>query len=223
MLTTLAYLLLFLAGCAIGFWLFFGKTIAKTLASLEDARVCKLDEKATLACLDALLTSRLVDPPAIAADDFSFLGAYRLEGAVGEPLIIAWQHNKVRTQLRAHSLAGRRIVLEIATALNSGQLRTSSSKDAQMLPPPPDGWIQSFDMANASELMARHKAAMEFLHDATGQVAAVGQIRFEEDFPRKMREYTAHVRSYFMWRWRAPYWYFVRRNRLHGKSVREQF
>jgi hypothetical protein len=218
----LPYLFLALIAFASALWLGISSSAARALTSLENATITKLDADSAREWFRKLLDRGLVVPDDHSANDFYLLGTFRLEGGIGDPHITVWQHAKEHTQLRVNVFLARRYTLDILTAFNVGQLRTSSEKDAHTLPPPLDGWTQSFTVSNATELLAYHTSALNFLRDATSQIPSIGRADFEQDFPRKAREHLTYVRSIPLWRLRVPYWYLVRRNRLHGKPIREQ-
>jgi hypothetical protein len=213
--------LLLLGGIA-GVWLLLIRVFSRTMAAAYHVEIEKLDSGEGQRCLDVLDQTGLADESLLAANGFARDGVYRVRNSEGESQIIVWQHVRERTQLRVYLVHGRRLAMDVLTAFRVGQLRTSSDRNAQLIPPPPHGWIQSFGVTNASDLLALHKSAVECLRDATGQTPAEGPRDFATHFPKAMREFADFATSLVFWRLRLPYWFFMRRNLLHGKSVKQQ-
>jgi hypothetical protein len=113
-------------------------------------------------------------------------------------------------------LPDRRLTVRDEKSLTSG-----TSKDGQLFPARAGGWKQSFPVSSASELWSRHKDALEYLSEVAGFQPAKGTRDLPDEFVRAMRSESEHVRSIPLWPLRIPYWYFVRRNVRHGKSIRQ--
>jgi len=125
---------------------------------------------------------------------------------------VYWQSNR-----------GARCVPEFVTGFAQDiSLVTANSRDAQMLPQKEGSYKQTFSDECLDDLWDRHIVGEDYLIDQGGAQLVQIEGSFEDHFLKGVREERRYVRSIPLWFLRGPYWYFVRRNKWHGKSIMVQ-
>jgi hypothetical protein len=102
-------------------------------------------------------------------------------------------------------------------------LDTSTSGSTGMFPSRPGNYKQSFPGVRADEALKRHLEAEEYLKAKFGFTFRPLSQPYEERLLNTMRLHMRHVRSLFLWPFRALYWYAVNRRRMANRSIQQQF
>jgi hypothetical protein len=144
-------------------------------------------------------------------------------------LMAIWQQKgTTRTFIKYAAPDGTRLIDICTDFENHRHLTTSSSVDTHVLPKMYGSFSQSFDLSGSpgqreETLWIRHVDAELFLEQHAGcrpkrnPKPALEEIR---DYLSRQNQF---IRGLFLGPFRWPWWYFVRRKRLHLKTVEEQF
>lgn len=156
-----------------------------------------------------------------AANDFhNFLGGYYF-GMPPGGFAAFWQHDSEPTYLLLLIVRGQR-VLNFATAFDKEYGLDTVSMASEVYPAPPGHYKQTFSKLDLPQLYARHTEAARFLRTD-------GRLEFARTLPNSIaqavsddgKRQAAYVESMPLWPLRAPYWYYVRRLRLHNRTIEE--
>jgi len=115
-------------------------------------------------------------------------------------------------------------VTDIITEFANGiYLTTVDSKAAQFHPGPPKAYKQTFSKINLDEQWCRHLEMENFLMDVGGVELVYTEIQFEKHFIDENQKSVRFIRSIPYWYLFGAYWYFIRRNLWHNKSIKTQY
>lgn len=119
--------------------------------------------------------------------------------------------------------AGGRFVCDLVTDFGErSSLTTARHNSAFVHPRPPGAHMQAFPKATLEQLLDHHLAAELYLLDqglvTPGTLEPDLAVRIE----RGLREQGAHIRRTPGFWWKAPWWFWVTRHRMGGKSVAQQ-
>ena len=102
-------------------------------------------------------------------------------------------------------------------------LDTSTSGNVGMFPARPGNYKQSFPNVRADEAWQRHLEAEEYLQAKFGfQFRPLSQPYYPT-LINVMRLHMRHVRSLFLWPFRALYWYAFNRGKMANKTIQMQY
>jgi hypothetical protein len=104
-------------------------------------------------------------------------------------------------------------------------LTTTASSSAFLFPRPPGAFIQSLNTSSVEELWKYHLDGEEFLLKEFGmevsQNAHIDDLEYHlNDWAQRQGKYIRKIPFFWV---RAPYWFYIRRFRMRGVSVRKQF
>ena len=146
-------------------------------------------------------------------------------GAVGAgPIVIGvWKNSYKKTFLSTYTAAGK-VACEFVTVLkDDGILTTSNAMDSALMPPAPGYYLQVFDGVDLDGLFQKHEAALVHLHQHMGMSIVERWEPTQVLILESIRRQTAYIKSLFLWQLRGVYWYFIRRPRMNGKSIAQQY
>jgi len=150
----------------------------------------------------------------------TFLGAYMVRLGV-ESFIAAWEHHGRPTYFCLYQAANR-IFYDFVTIFSENRsLTTGSTKDGQFLPKPPGHYVQTFSSVSVAELYDRHRSAEQYLTMVGGITSRPLVSSFQETLAGAVKEQAAYIQSLGLWPLRAPVWYFIRKHRLHNKTIEQ--
>lgn len=207
------------------------------LALIVVAAVVLIAISATLVAQVRLMTEAVLEPAAdedepehlrqwAADNDFNFIGNFTMKIGSSNALISVWRHSERPTFLCQYLVRSGRTVnkaLDMVTLFDSDIMLTTASKsDGQLLPIPAGSYYQTFSNISPDDQWNKHVEMENFLMDDGGARLVQLDVTFEESFISAIRRQMQHIRSILLWPCRAPYWYFVRRNLRHNKSIRLQ-
>jgi len=217
---SLLYLPLYGLLLAIGLWVLISWAGARSVNALENIRLERLPEAAARPILAEMLSHDFVDPEWLDEHSYEPLGVFR-HGMIH---LAVWQRRHERTYLAIYLAANRRRLADVETMFDDGGgLQTGSTSETHVVPPRPNHWKQSFSVKQLMELHQHHEEGLAFLKNAIGQRPGQREKPVEDEIIESSRATCHFVRSIPLWPLRMPYWYFVRRHRLHGMGVRQQF
>ncbi len=102
-------------------------------------------------------------------------------------------------------------------------LDTGTSGSTGMFPARPGNYKQSFPNVRADEAWQRHLEAEDYLRTKFGfQFRPLSQP-YEQTLLHVMRLHMRHVRSLFLWPFRALYWYAFKRGKMANKPIQELY
>lgn len=111
----------------------------------------------------------------------------------------------------------------VTTLGEDSDLTTSNAKLAMMLPTAPHRYVQAFSRLPLDDLFQRHIQGLEHLrnsiHLAPIQLAKPADRLVAES----VRSQANHIRSLPLWQLRSTWWYWMRRNLLHKKTIAERY
>jgi len=154
-----------------------------------------------------------------AADSgFEFAGNFRL----GSVYIAGWEHKR-RPGFFCEYRLQQRTFYDIATNFaDEMSLTTASTKDGNLTPKPPGHYHQTFSNLSLEQLWEKHIEAENYLVEKAGVRPADVVLSFEDEITAAVQKELAYHKTIPLYHFRVPWWYFVRRNRLHNKTIRQQ-
>lgn len=152
-------------------------------------------------------------------NDFEFLEYYWVKVGFQKIFMAVWRRTDRPTFLCTYLMNVTDIVTEFAGDIS---LTTANSRAAQYAPKPPENYSQTFSRVTLDEQWRRHLEMENFLMDAGGAELVYAEIQFEEYFIGSVRKSLRYVRSIPYWYLLGAYWYFVRQNLWHNKSIKTQ-
>lgn len=150
--------------------------------------------------------------------NFQFLGYY-YEHRTGS-FIAAWQLTDQPTFFCVYILQDRRFYDFITLYDRNISLCTGSSKDGQTLPSPPGHFVQTFTHVTLDQQYTEHNYADTFIRGRL-ELILRADVTFETAFVNSLRRTAQHVRTLPFWFFRGLHWFFVRRRRLHGRTIEQ--
>ncbi|MHC4644709.1 MAG: hypothetical protein ACYTBJ_04355 [Planctomycetota bacterium] len=161
-----------------------------------------------------------------ADNDFGFVGSFKMKIGSMNAFIFAWRHSQRPTffcQYLIRSAKAVNTAFDMVTLFDSDIMPTTASKsDGQLFPMPAGCYCQSFSNTSLDDQWYKHIETENFLIDEGGARLVQLDVTFQDSFTNTIRKQTQHIRSIPLWPCRAPYWFFVRKNLTHNKSVRLQ-
>jgi hypothetical protein len=211
-----------MAGCLLallaGIWILVAVAGSLPVLSLSRAQLESLDSRQAEDALAMIMVDGIVDSDWASANGFEPAGVFRVNNAVGSPVVVAWARSGERTYLCAYLVGNNAPLVDFVTILDRGGLTTGKSKDGQLLPSSPDSFIQTFT-ATTAVLWRHHQTGLKVLAAKRNVSPLSGQGFLEEDFTAAMSRQSDYVRSRWLWPLQIPYWFFVRRHVRHEKPV----
>ena len=156
------------------------------------------------------------------SNDFEFLEYYWVRTGFQRLFMAVWQRTDRPTFLCTY-LVSNQSITDIVTEFAKGiSLTTANSKAAQFHPKPPKAYHQTFSRINLDEQWHRHIEMENFLMDVGYAELAYTEIQFEKYFVDAVRKENRYIRGMPYWYLLGAYWYFVRTNFWHNKSIKTQ-
>jgi len=157
---------------------------------------------------------------------FEFLEYYLVKTGFQRLFLAVWQRTDRPTFLCTYLVptqSGFTKVTDIVTKFaNNTSLTTANSSDAQTHPKPPKDYHQTFSRITLDEQWCRHIEMENFLMDVGDAKLVYTEIQFEKCFVNDVRKEIRYIRSISYWYLLGAYWYFIRRNLWHNKSIKTQ-
>lgn len=138
--------------------------------------------------------------------------------------VAVWKNSYKKTFLSSMT-AETKIVNEFVTMLsNDSELTTTNAKDAQLFPPRPGNYKQTFSgITDLGELHRKHEEALVYLVEKKGLAIAEQWKPTDQLIEEGVRKEIAYVKSLFLWQLRGTWWFFVRQNMMNNKTIAEQY
>ncbi len=111
----------------------------------------------------------------------------------------------------------------VTTLGEDSDLTTSNAKLAMMLPTAPQRYVQAFNRLGLEELFQRHNQGLEHLRSCR-QLAPIHLAKpADRLIAESVRSQVGHIRSLPLWQFRSTWWYWMRRNLLHKKTIAQRY
>ena len=156
--------------------------------------------------------------PWTSVNGFEWINSYQ---SVGTSVVAAWKKKDEPTFLCVYCLSNGKISRDFVTEFKDGGLSTGDSPDGGLFPHRKGDYSQVFPNSTIEEQWNWHLHAMEYLTKNLRIEIASGELDFEKSFAKGLKEPVEYVMSLPLWQLRIPYWFFVRRKRVRGKTVSE--
>ena len=161
-----------------------------------------------------------------AGNNFDFLGFYTVQFGIMSGFMAAWKLKEKSIYLCQYIIRTNRETVkasEFVTVFeNEIELNTANSKDAILRPKPLGKYVQSFSRCYFDELYMKHRDAEKYLITRGGARVEMSPIDFEEYFIDSLKKENRYHWKHWYWIFLIFYFYFVRRNRWHNKSIKKQ-
>lgn len=129
---------------------------------------------------------------------------------------------RVETYLVVMRAAGKMVCDFVSDFGPNCSLTTCRHSNGFVHPRPPGAHMQGFPKATLEQLFDLHLAGELFLAEngllEPGELEPDLAVRIE----RGLRRQGAHIRSYPGFWWKAPWWFWVTRHRMNGRSLAQQ-
>ncbi len=157
---------------------------------------------------------------------FVFAGCYKIKIAQAVVDMAVWRRNDRPTVLSLYIVRmGNRknistdIMTDFADMIS---VTSNNSRSAQFSPWRPGRYQQTFSPVTLDELWAKHLEAENYLMDTGDAQLVQKEFRIEEEVIDSCRRQNAYLRSIPFWYLKGAYWFFIRKNMLHNKSIKQQ-
>jgi hypothetical protein len=161
-----------------------------------------------------------------ANNGFEFEGCYKVLMGQSAASMVVWRRSDRPTVLCFYLITvgtkqktATDIVTDFADYIS---LTSNNSRDAQFSPARPGRYMQTFSPVTLDELWAKHIEAENYLMDAGRAQLVQKEFIIEKEFIDSCRRQNAYTRSIPLWYLKGAYWYLIRRNIRHNKSVKQQ-
>lgn len=129
---------------------------------------------------------------------------------------------RVETYLVVMRAAGR-FVCDLVTDFGPrSSLTTARHNSAFVHPRPPGAYMQAFPKATLEQLLDHHLAGELFLLEQGLVQPGPIEPDLAQRIEQGLREQAVHIRRTPGFWWRAPWWFWVTRHRMCGRSVGQQ-
>jgi hypothetical protein len=156
------------------------------------------------------------------ANGFTFAGYYKVKLGLHTVLTAVWQRPDRPTLILTYAVS-KPGIMDIATEFaDHVSLTSGTTRDGQLFPKPPCVYHQSFSDVAFEQLWSMHIEMENYLIDAGGARLIPQKIDIEINIADDALRSNAYVRSLPFWYLRTAWWFFVRRYRWHGLSVKQQ-
>ena len=164
-----------------------------------------------------------LDQTWLSEQSFQWENAYHFHSFIGKVTVRAWRQPESATFLCQYVFQGGKTTTDIVSIFSLDKrvgLTTGSTRDAQFMPHRPGIFVQSFSGVDTATLWQRHTESEVVVADVTGVNPEPVNRSFDELLLDAIRDQMEYVRSLPLWPLRAPYWYYIKRFRVHNKPVR---
>jgi hypothetical protein len=154
------------------------------------------------------------------AQGFELLGCWVAQ-LTGPSFIAAWKHHSRPTYLCMYGIQHVYAYEFVSVFAGDYVLTTANTPDSQLLPRPDGYYLQSFNKISLDELLTRHAAAELFLMQQGRLIAEPIDARFEDQIQAALARQMAYVKTVPLWWMKGSYWFLIRKDRLHNKTIEE--
>ena len=153
-----------------------------------------------------------------AGSGFEFVGNFRH----GSVYIAGWEHTKRPSFFCEYRIQQKMFYDMVTTFADEMSLTTGSTKEGNLTPKPPGHYHQTFSNLSLEQLWEKHVEAENYLVEKAGVKPPDVVLTFEDEITTAVQKELAYHKTIPLYHFRVPWWYFVRRNRLHNKTIRQQ-
>lgn len=186
---------------------------------LHPEKLLKRDPSATRVISDAITPETRAW---IAQQQCQFIGAFRFMQVV----IALWKMPAEGTYvavLRAQNALAKMTVMEFGTFLENGELNSTNGSSTFMFPPTPGNFKESILTQSLDTLYRAHLHSLEVLNARLGLRPIPMPADMERNMIESNRRQMLYVKSLPFYPFRGIYWFFVKRHRMRGKTIEDQF
>ena len=217
------YLLLLLIVPA-ALWCIIAAAGSVPVLSLHKAELMPLPEdQARRILTNVLLKTPDFDSDWLRDEGFRALGVYRASGLLGNPKIVAWEHQQEATWLCGYLLTDESCQMDLVSLLGDATLTTGTTKDGHLFPADTGRFTQTFGLNSLRELLVHHRQALRHLAATRGLDVDDRAPAFSEAFASALRSEGEFIRSILLWPVRIPWWYFTRRRSRHDRTIEQLY
>jgi hypothetical protein len=157
---------------------------------------------------------------------FTFAGCYKVRVAQAVASMAVWSRSDRPTILSFYIIrvgSKKTISTDLSTDFaDMISLTSNNSRAAQFSPWRPGRYQQTFSPVTLDQLWAKHIEAENYLMDAGGAQLVQKEFNMEKEIIDSCRRQNAYTRSIPFWYLKGAYWFFIRKNIRHNKSVKQQ-
>lgn len=154
------------------------------------------------------------------AQGFDRAGCY-IAHLLSPSFVAAWKHRARPTYLCMYGVQHAYAYEFVTVFANDRTLTTANTPDAQLLPRPDGYYLQSFSKLPLDDLLTQHAAAEHYLMQQGRLTEQPLSYDFEQYLSHGLSRQMAYVQSIPLWQIRGGYWFLVRKDRYHGKTIEE--
>ncbi|QDS97481.1 hypothetical protein [Adhaeretor mobilis] len=195
---------------------------SKSVISMGNVSLTALPDNIASGYFLPLKSGGLIDPLLVKSLGFEPVGAYDMAGGPAPTLIVAWRKPEEDTFFCVYQVADQKVT-DYITLSQDGMLTTGSNKGGQLLPVKEGHYIQTFETVAITELWRKHEGALKLLAQRAAFTPRTPSGKFPDILERSVREQVAAVKELPMWPAYMPYWFFVRQNMRHDKSIKKLY
>ena len=151
---------------------------------------------------------------------FDLIGCY-IAHLLSPGFVAAWKHRQRPTYFCLYGVQHVYAHEFVTVFAEDRMLTTANTPDAQLFPRPDGYYLQSFDKLPLDDLLTRHAAAEHYLMQQ-------GRLReeslagsFEEHLAHAFARQMAYIETLPLWQLRGGYWFLIRKDRYHRKTIEE--
>lgn len=201
---------------------------SKSVLALREAAVTPMPDDVASTYFLAPRAGGVADPHTVENLGFQPVGAYKMTGGAGPTVIVAWRKTAEDTFLCIYQVTTQQGTQEatdfVSLSQEGGMLTTGSNKGGQLLPSTKRGhYLQTFETFSLSELWKKHEAGLAILKKSVGFVPRQPSGNLHEIIAASIHEQVAAVQQIPLWKLKLPFWYFVRQNVRHNKSIKKLY
>lgn len=155
-------------------------------------------------------------------EGFEWVGTYLLT-APAQVFIAAWRHVEYPAFFCVYVHAQGKHTDIVTIYENDLGITTGSSKDGLLFPSAPGSYMQCLPNISVHQQWQNHLEAEAFLLEKLKLDPRPIGKPFDVIVMESIRRQMAHVRRIPLWPLRTVWWFFVRRNKLAGMTIPQQY
>ncbi|MEQ8209310.1 MAG: hypothetical protein RH917_05710 [Lacipirellulaceae bacterium] len=201
---------------------------SKSVLALREATVTPMPDDVASTYFLPPRAGGVADPLTVENLGFQPVGAYKMTGGAGPTVIVAWRKPEEDTFLCIYQVTVQETTQEatdyVTLSQEGGMLTTGSNKGGQLLPSSKRGhYLQTFETFSLSELWKKHEAGLATLKKSTGFVPRHPAGKLHEIIAESIHQQVAAVEQIPLWKLKLPFWFFIRQNVRHNKSIKKLY
>lgn len=131
-----------------------------------------------------------------------------------------WWSQQNATWVLLYYFKGKHFYDLVSKLANGGIISTVSGKDGLTLPGPSQHRIQAFPQLSLDELLQRHLATQTLFNGKVGLAVQRNKTNVVQELESALANQAAYVKTIPLWKMQGVFWYFLRRNWLVNKPIK---